>query len=127
MGPPVTPTTPLADLAGTWTGTVESDNAPARQVTLVVVQALSCVDGEWKDATGDWRGAISGFAAEDSFSGQISFERSANGGGKCQAAGTVAGPVVGDTFRWTADPLTANGTCDGGVPQHLVLSVRRQR
>src|SRR5262245_10949957 len=122
-GPPVTPTDPVVNLAGNWTGTVESANFPARTIVLVVVQALNCVDGEWKDASGDWKGAISGFASADGFSGQISFERSADGGGRCQASGRIAGKVAGDTFRWTADPLSAPGTCTGDLPQGLTLSV----
>jgi hypothetical protein len=126
--PPVPPTDlpPVANMAGNWTGTVESDNFPARPITLVVVQAYNCVDGEWKDANGGWKGAISGLTSADSFSGQISLERSADGGGKCIASGTIAGPVDGDTIRWTADPLSAVGDCNGGLPQRLILSVKRQ-
>jgi len=127
VNPPITPTEPIANLAGTWTGTIESANFPARAITLIVVQSFNCVDGEWRDATGDWKGAISGLAAADSFSGQISLERTANGGGKCQAASSVTGPAGGDSFRWTADPLTAPaGSCTGDLPQAFTLSVRRQ-
>jgi hypothetical protein len=128
IGPPVTPTEPLANLAGTWTGTVESANFPTRSITLVVVQALNCVDGFWQDASGDWKGSISGFAAADSFSGQISLERTANGGGRCQASANVNGPAGGDSFRWTAEALSAPpGNCTGDLPQGLTLSVRRQQ
>ncbi len=123
---PVAPPTPVANIAGTWTGTVEGDNFPPHPVTLVVVQNDSCVDGEWKDATSDWKGAISGLATADSFSGQISFERTDNGGGKCQAGASISGPIQGDTFRWTGGATTTIGTCNGGAPQNLVLSVHRQ-
>src|SRR5215831_2845168 len=78
---PTTPSTngggPVVNLAGVWTGTLESSNFPTRTVTLTVVQGGSCVDGAWNSSTSDWTGAISGFAATDSFSGQISFERAA--------------------------------------------------
>ena len=105
---------------------MESANFPAHAVTLVVVQNDSCVDGQWTDATSGWKGAISGFASAHSFSGQISFERSADGGGKCQAAGTISGPADGSTIHWTAGPLSAAGNCVGDLPQSLVLSVRHQ-
>ena len=124
---PPPPTGPVVNMAGTWTGTVESANFAPRAVTLTVVQADNCVDGVWTDATGDWKGAISGLAAADSFSGQISLERTANGGGKCEAGANISGPVAGDSFRWTAGALGAVGTCSGGLPQTFVLSVQRQK
>jgi len=124
---PVPPSSPVVNIAGTWNGTVESTNFPARAITLIVAQGDSCVDGEWHDAPLDWKGAISGFASADSFSGQVSFERTTNGGGKCQAAGSISGPVAGDTMRLTAGPLTAPaGSCVGDLPASLVLTVRRQ-
>ena len=120
------PTTPVVNMAGTWTGTVESSNFPTRAITLVIVQAFSCVDGDWKDAAGEWTGALSGLASTDSFAGQISFERSANAGGKCLASASISGQVVDDQIRWTAGPLTAIGTCNGDLPQNFLLSVKRQ-
>jgi hypothetical protein len=112
-------------MAGDWTGTVEFSNFPTRPVTLTVIQADSCVDGIWTDASGDWKGAISGLASADSFSGQISIERTADGGGKCVAAANVSGPVDGDTFRWKVGVLNPAGTCNGGLPENMILSVKR--
>jgi len=120
------PLPPVVNMAGTWTGTVESSNFPTRNITLVVVQAYSCVDGEWKDPAGEWTGALSGLASTDSFAGQISFERAANAGGKCLASASIAGQVVDDQIRWTAGPLSAIGSCSGDLPQNFVLSVKRQ-
>ena len=124
--PPPAPTEPAVNMAGTWTGTLESSNFPPQTVTLVVTQADSCVDGIWTSASGDWKGAISGFATADSFSGQFSLERTADGGGRCQAAGNIGGAVEGDAFKWKAGSLNAAGTCNGGLPQDLVLSLRKQ-
>jgi hypothetical protein len=124
--PPVNPPAPSVQIAGTWTGTLESSNFPPQPVTMVVVQADSCVDGTYANASNDWKGAISGFASTDSFSGQISFERTADGGGRCQAAGNISGAVEGDAFRWKAGALNAAGTCNGGLPQDVILSLRRQ-
>jgi len=112
-------------MSGNWTGTVEAANFAPHPISLFVVQAYNCVDGDWRDASGDWKGAISGLASADGFDGQISFERSAAGGGKCIASGTISGKVEGGSFRWTAGALNPSGNCDGGLPQSLVLSVRR--
>ena len=124
--PPLTPPEPSINMAGTWTGTLESSNFPPQAVTLVVTQADNCVDGIWTTASGDWKGAISGFATIDSFSGQFSLERTADGGGRCQAAGNIGGGVTGEAFKWKAGSLNAAGTCNGGLPQDLLLSVRKQ-
>jgi hypothetical protein len=113
-------------MAGNWTGTVKSSNFPTRNITLVVSQGDSCVDGEWHDATLDWKGAISGFASADSFSGQLSFERTDAGGGKCQAAANISGPV-GDVMKLAAGDLSSPpGSCTGDLPQALVLTLTRQ-
>ena len=50
---------------GTWVGTFESQNLGTQQITLTVVQFSNCVDGTWRNASQDLRGAISGFAAKD--------------------------------------------------------------
>jgi hypothetical protein len=129
-----TPTTPssssppaadVVNLAGTWSGTLESSNFPAQTVTLTVVQSGNCVDGGWTTATADWTGAISGYAAADSFSGQFSFERATDGGGKCTAAGPIAGQAGAGSLRWTSNDLSPVGSCTGDVPSMVVLTLQR--
>jgi hypothetical protein len=93
---------------------------------LIVSQGGNCVDGAWTSSTSDWTGAISGYAGTDSFAGQISFERLADGGGKCIAAGDIAGPVGSSMLRWTGTGLTAVGQCSGDLPQSLVITLQRQ-
>jgi hypothetical protein len=126
---PTTPsgngTGPVVNLAGVWTGTFESSNFPTKSVTLTVVQGGNCVDGAWKSSSGDWTGAISGYAAADSFSGQISFERSADAGGKCTAAGMISGPAGETSLRWTSSGMDPVGSCAGDIPKGITLTLSR--
>jgi hypothetical protein len=114
------------NIAGTWTGTLTSANFAPRTIKMVVYQALSCVDGAWSSASNDWAGGISGYAGPDSYSGQFSFERTAEGGGKCSAVADMIGPVTGNTLRWTAKPLNAVGSCVGDLPTSVVIDLTRQ-
>jgi hypothetical protein len=121
---PSTPAGPFADLSGTWTGTFESANFQTRTITLTIVQSGNCVDGAWISSTSDWHGAISGLATADSFSGFLSFERSASAGGKCDATAPVSG-AAGQALQLTADGLNPVGTCNGDLPKGIVVSVHR--
>jgi hypothetical protein len=121
---PSAPGGPFADLSGTWTGTFESANFSARAITLTVVQTGNCVDGAWITSSSDWHGAISGLATADSFSGFLSFERSASGGGQCNGTAAITGPA-GSTLRFTADSMTAVGACAGDLPRTIVLTLHR--
>jgi hypothetical protein len=108
------------NVAGTWTGTLESELG-TQTITLTVVQLANCVDGTWISGGQDSRGAISGFADASSFSGQLSFER-----GRCSAIGTVSGAVGSDTLRWTGTGLKPIGPCSEPLPQSIVVTMRRQ-
>jgi hypothetical protein len=121
---PTAPGGPFADLSGTWTGTFESVNFSTRNITLTVVQSGNCVDGAWINSGSDWHGAISGVATADSFSGFLSFERSASGGGQCDATGAVSGPA-GSTMRFTVDSLTPVGNCSGDLPKGVIVTLHR--
>ena len=87
---------------------------------MTVVQFSNCVDGTWISSGQDSRGAISGFAGKDSFSGQLSFER-----GRCSAIGDVTGEVGSETLRWTGS-VTPLGPCAEALPQSIVITMRRQ-
>lgn len=122
---PTTPTGQFANLSGTWTGTLESAAFPAAPITLVVVQSADCVDGAWTSSTGDWKGAISGYATEDAFGGFFSLERSASGGGQCRATGSVSGPASQSAIRLTVTSLNPVGSCVGDLPTDMVLTLQR--
>lgn len=91
---------------------------------MTIVQTSSCVDGAWKDGTGQWTGAISGNATATSFSGQVSFERTADGGGACMAVANIQGPIGTAGIQWTAGAFTATAACDGDLPQSTVISLQ---
>jgi hypothetical protein len=119
--PPGPPPAPPASVAGTWTGTLESSNLAPRTISLDVVQGGNCVDGAWTTSPPEWDGAISGFAGSASFSGSMSIERPAD---KCNGIASVSGEVGADTLRWTSTGFT--GTCSGGLPQSVVVTLTRQ-
>jgi hypothetical protein len=111
----------VVNMAGTWVGTIETPDAGVQSVTLTVAQFANCVDGTWRSGSGDSRGAISGFAGKDSFTGQVSFER-----GPCSAVADIGGTVGPDTIQWTAATVRPFGSCADPLPQSIVLSLRRQ-
>jgi hypothetical protein len=115
---------PVVKIAGTWSGTLESENFSTRTITMTVVQGGNCVDGVWTSGASDWTGAISGFAGADSFSGQISFE-AVTESGRCTGVGDTSGQVGTDTLRWTSTGFTAVGQCSGTLPKTIVISLRR--
>jgi hypothetical protein len=115
------PAEPSVNIAGTWVGTMESPNLGVQTITLTVVQFANCVDGSWISAGQDSRGAISGFAGKDSFSGQVSIER-----GRCSAVGNITGEVGSNTLRWTGGGVTPLAPCADGLPESIVISMRRQ-
>jgi hypothetical protein len=113
----------IANMNGTWVGTFES-NLGVQQITLTVVQFSNCVDGTWRNAPQDLRGAISGFAAKDSFSGLFSFEQ-----GSCLGVVNVSGQVGADWIQLTGGAVTpsaGSGACPNPLPQSTTLSLRRQ-
>jgi len=115
------------NMAGNWVGTLEFPNLEKQPITMLAVQTTNCVDGAWRSSASDWSGAISGFAENDVFAGQVSFERPASGGrGRCSAVGETSGPVGTGTLTWTVTGLRATGQCDGELAEPVVLSMRRQ-
>ena len=124
---PTAPTSVPADIVnmnGTWVGTVESPDRDVQQVTMTVVQSSNCVDGTYRSAAQDLRGAISGYATKDSFSGLFSFEQ-----GSCLGIVDVSGRVAADVLQLTGGPVrpsVASGACPTPLPQSITLSLRRQ-
>src|SRR5215468_4781659 len=51
----------IPNVAGEWTGTIESPAFETRSISAQFVQSLDCVDGAWKTSAAEWSGAISGF------------------------------------------------------------------
>jgi hypothetical protein len=122
---PTAPSGPFANLAGTWTGTLESANASPTTITLTVVQAGSCVDGAWTSSNGEWKGAISGTAGADAFGGFMSFERPGGADGPCSAIGSGTGPASESAFSMAVGGLKALTGCAGALPPGFVVTLHR--
>jgi hypothetical protein len=111
-------------VSGNWTGTLESSGFATRAISILAFQTGTCVDGAWRTDPEEWVGAISGFAAVSSFSGSLSFQRPADGPGKCGGVGSFSGDVGANTIKWTSTGFT--GECAGGLPQSVTITLRRQ-
>ena len=87
------PAVSFVNMAGSGSGTLESSTHQTRTITMTVVQGRElrgwCVD----DTQDHWMGAISGYAAADSFSGEISIATVNDLGERCTGVGTTSGPV----------------------------------
>ena len=114
----------VVNMNGTWVGTLETPAPGVQQIRMTVVQSANCVDGAWRSDSSDHRGALSGYADKDSYTGLLSFER-----GSCLGIVQITGNVGADTLRLTGGPVTksvASGTCADPLPESVVLSLRRQ-
>ena len=114
----------IVNMNGTWVGTLETSAPGVQQITMTVVQFVNCVDGTWRSDSSDYRGALSGYAAKDSYTGLFSFEY-----GSCLGIVQITGNVEANTLRLTGGPVTksvASGTCIDPLPESVVLSLRRQ-
>lgn len=123
---PTTPT-PLPNIAGAWTGTMESSNFDPRAVDVSFTQANGTVNGTWSHAAADWNGTISGTISGSTFSGTFTFSGpSFTGiGARCTGNASVSGPVGQNpsTLRWTSSGFT--GSCSG-EPANLVWNLQRR-
>jgi hypothetical protein len=113
-----------ANVAGNWVGTLEASGFAPRTISVLAFQGGTCVDGAWTTEPVEWVGAISGYADVGSFSGSMSFQRPADGPGRCGGVGTFSGEVRDDTITWTSTGFT--GECAGGLPQMVTITLRRQ-
>lgn len=110
------------DIAGSWTGTLESSNLATRTITMTIVQTGTCVDGAWATTPKEWDGAISGVADATSFVGNISFETST--GNACTGVGVFSGAASTQAIDWSSTGFT--GTCPTSLPQGVTVKLQAQ-
>jgi hypothetical protein len=124
---PTPPTLSLTyvNMAGTWTGSLSSSNYATRSVSMTVAQTFNCVDGAWSGSPSEWTGAISGFALETGYTGQISIELALNSGERCRGVGDVSGPVGAADLEWTLDGFSVVGRCSEALPRNVVIRLHR--
>jgi hypothetical protein len=120
------PAVSFVNMAGSWSGTLESSTHQTRTITMTVVQDGSCVDGVWTSTQDQWTGAISGYAAADSFSGEISIATVNELGERCTGVGNTSGPVDAGSLRLTSPGMfSVVIRCNSLLPQSVVLTLRR--
>lgn len=123
--PPTQPTDPsIPNLAGTWTGTIESPALTTREISAQIVQTgVDCVDGAWRTTATEMNGAISGFAqASSTFSGFLSVEGTPNGSGLCLGVFRVTGSATPTGIKWT---WVNDGNCAGGIQQTVTFKLHK--
>jgi hypothetical protein len=121
-GPPPDPT--IANVAGNWTGSLESSSFGSRTISAVLTQTgVDCVDGGWRTEGTEMNGAISGFAQPNhTFSGFVSVEGSPGATGLCLGVFTATGSAAPTGIKWTwVNP----GNCAGGVQQTVTFKLSR--
>lgn len=124
---PTAPTPPpLAQVAGTWSGTFEATLASGfsqNAVTLALTQAGSGVNGTWVAQLPAWSGNVTGTVDTTNFSGALSFNATSSTGTACTGSGSFSGPAGGATMTWTSPAITGNCT---GLPTAIRLVIQRR-
>jgi hypothetical protein len=121
-----TPTPSLANVAGTWVGTVSftAGGVAAQdlfQMTLTQPAGSAAVTGSY--TTLRFTGNLVGQTTVTSFSGTFEFNSNAQGQ-ICTGTFNVSGPAVGNTLTWTS-PNIIGAPCTN-TPINLVIEVQRQ-
>jgi hypothetical protein len=114
----------VINMAGNWSGTLRMSGSQPRTISMLIVQAVDCVDGAYRTEPAEWLGAISGYASSTSFNGVLSFQRADESQGKCSGSGVSDAAFNGDTLTFTASGFI--GTCPEGFPESVTLTLRRQ-
>jgi len=120
--PPADPGTSVPNLAGTWSGTLQSSAFETRSISASIVQSADCVDGAWKTTSTEWSGAISGFALPGSFQGFLSIEGAQGSSGLCAGVFRTTGSASNAGIKWTFEN---DGQCAGGIRQTVTFVLRR--
>lgn len=115
------PTSPSpAQIAGEWSGTLESTNYQARAVTVTLTQAGESVNGTW--VGGDWDGSITATVDGNRASGTVTIHMPALVG-RCESSGAFGGSASSSTMTWTV--VTFDGEC-GAPPASARFVIQRR-
>jgi hypothetical protein len=112
----------FAQVAGNWTGNLQSSNFPTIAITLQLSQTSGTVTGTWASAATDWNGTVSGTATATNFTSTFTISAPSTGTGRCDGTATVSGAAGGATLTWTSPGFT--GSCTG-EPLNLTWSLQR--
>lgn len=116
----------FAQIAGSWTGNLQSSNWNAAAINVFLSQSTDAVTGTWASSAFDWNGTLSGTVSKTSFTGTftISAPNALGIGARCTGTASVSGAASssGKTLAWTSPGFT--GTCTG-MPINLTWNIQR--
>ena len=121
-----TPTPTLANVAGTWQGTVSftaGGIAGQEIISMTLTQASGSAAVTGAYTAGRFNGNIVGETTATTFSGTFDFNSNAQGQ-VCTGTFKVSGPAGGNTLTWTS-PNIIDAPCTN-TPINLVIEVQRQ-
>ena len=114
------------NIAGTWNGTVVSSNNPDEQLTMVLTQSGSDVNGTWQSTSVGWDGQISGTVSSSSFAGKFSFSGTVSNGTVCTGSADMVGSAAISTMSWTSASGVVGGSCPAPLPVGLKIDLQKQ-
>ena len=116
-GPTVPSAPPVANVAGTWVGTMQytqtATDGSAAQFTqaasLSLTQSSTTVGGTWTTTNGVARnGTVGGTMNATAFSGTFTYNATSAAGTACAGTLAVAGSIAGNSLTWTSPAITEN-------------------
>ncbi len=127
------PTAPsIANVAGTWLGTMQYSQQPqagtpvqaAQSVSMTLTQSNTTVGGTWTTTNGGTRnGTVGGSVTANSLTGSLTYNSTSANGGACIGTLAVSGTVTGNSLTLTSPIVTENCT---DPPTNLTFTVVRQ-
>jgi hypothetical protein len=115
------------DIAGRWTGTLETSTYAPETVNADLAQAASgAITGTWIETSqvDQAQGTITGTVDDDSFAGTITYTF---GPGFPTCSGSFTGPAATDSLTWSAPTFTGNcGLAPPGNPTNIRFVLRRR-
>jgi hypothetical protein len=123
---PTQPPTPqIVNVAGNWTGNMESSNYATVAIELQFTQSAGTVTGTWATGSGAWNGSVSGTASTSNFTGLFTINAVGVGGAACSGTASVSGALTQtpQTIKWTSPGFTGNCT---GMPLTLTWNLQRK-
>lgn len=112
---PTPPPPPPAQVAGNWSGTLESSNYQPLAVFMTLSQTSTTVTGTWAAQSGSSgiAGNVSGTVDTSSFTGTLTFSINQTAG----CSGSFSGGAGASTMTWSSAGYTGNcGLAPPGNP-----------
>lgn len=108
------PPPPPVQVAGQWSGTMETSNYIALPVFVTLSQSGATVTGTWASQTGSAAiaGNISGTVDQSTFTGTITYSINQTAG----CSGSFSGSSTTATLNWSSAGFTGNCNLAGGNP-----------